>query len=240
MHAERVFGKNKSAHITEAQFPESGPLLVDIDLHYLPSIQKRMHTAADIESLVELYMKHLAKYLDVTIHTPLHIYILEKDQVNCLTGMTKDGIHVIIGIDVPRPIQMEMRKDIVHALENGALWSSLPTTNTWDSVVDIAVTRGGLWQMYGSSKPGHAAYKVTRHYSTVMGADGWLPPVLQHTADKFDVEEHKYKLSARYRGWATPAPREEFQTLLDSRKKTNKAGWLVVTSCYRRLRTRNN
>ena len=212
VHAERVFGKNKSAHITEAQFPESGPLLVDIDLHYPHTVQKRMHTVTDIEYLVELYIKHLAKYLEITVHTPLQVYILEKNHVNCLSNMTKDGIHIIIGINVPRPLQLEIRKDIVRELENGALWATLPKTNTWDSVIDIAVTRGGLWQMYGSSKPGHGAYKVTRHYSTVMGAEGWLPAALQHTADNFNVEEHKYKLSARYRGWVTPAPHSQSAT----------------------------
>ena len=126
VHAERVFERKKSAHITEAQFPASGPLLVDIDLHYSQTVQSRMHTVTDIECLVELYIKHLAKYLEITVHTPLQIYILEKDHVNCLSTMTKDGIHIIIGINVPRPLQLEIRKEIVRELESGALWSTLP------------------------------------------------------------------------------------------------------------------
>ena len=218
-HFERVFGRGVNTHITEAQFPEAGPLLVDVDLHYAPSVQRRMHTSENIEAIVALYVKYLTKYLEITVHTILHIYVLEKKRVNCLPGKTKDGIHIIIGVDVPRSIQMEIRKDIVRELESGALWDALPVTNTWDSVIDVAVARGGLWQMYGSRKPGHDAYEVTRHYSTVMGVEGWLPPVLQHGADSFSVEKNKYKLSARYRGWTEPAVREGFSNLLEDRKK---------------------
>jgi hypothetical protein len=43
----------------------------------------------------------------------------------------------------------------------GNMWKDLPIKNKWEDVVDNAVSSGSSpWQLYGSQKPGHTAYKL--------------------------------------------------------------------------------
>ena len=220
--------KKTKIHLTEAQLPD-GPLLVDIDLHYSPDVSKRQHTQQDIEKLIALYNKAIFKY--TSPESIVEVFVMHKDDVNMLPNKTKDGVHMIFGLAVKRGIQLAIRKDVVSALESGEVLGSLPIINEWSDVVDEAITKGGNWQVYGSCKPDHQAYRVTQHYKCFLSPDGlgFKAPKLENGKDQFDVAKYYRQLSARFgagdgcAGWPEGVTREDFVHLevkKNSRAKT--------------------
>ena len=78
-------------------------------------------------------------------------------------SLTKDGIHLIIGIKASRAVQMHLRTKVMEKI--GAMWKGLPIVNTWDQVFDSSISSGNTgWQLYGSRKPDHKPYKLTHIY----------------------------------------------------------------------------
>ena len=74
-------------------------------------------------------------------------------------SVTKDGLHMIIGLQMSHAGQMELRKRVVKEISN--IWDDLPITNTWDKVLDEGISEGKTnWQMFGSRKPGHQSYEL--------------------------------------------------------------------------------
>ena len=92
--------------MTEKQLVENGPMLVDIDLQYGTEITERQHSKDYILDLVVLYIENLSKYINVDENTLMNIFVLEKKNVNKLTDKTKDGIHIIFGLQVHKAIQV--------------------------------------------------------------------------------------------------------------------------------------
>ena len=46
------------------------------------------------------------------------------------------------------------------------IWQDCPIVNTWNDVFDEGISKGYTnWQLYGSCKPNHEAYKVTSKYN---------------------------------------------------------------------------
>ena len=163
LYYQKVFGDGTLEYLTEKQLQEGGPMLVDIDLNYAPTIKDRQHTDDHVIDLVAMYLDKLMRYLDVEDGTSINIFVLQKANVNCLEDKTKDGIHIIFGLQVPKGVQSLVRDDIVKAIAE--VWEGLPIKNTWDQVVDEGVAKGQVnWQMYGSRKPGNEAYLIHNHY----------------------------------------------------------------------------
>ena len=95
------------------------------------------------------------------------IFIFKKDNINDVGECVKDGIHMIIGLRMKHGAQMVLRdlmlKEIGNVLHD--MRSVLCQDNTPDMILDEGICRGDVgWQMYGSSKPGHEAYKLTSYY----------------------------------------------------------------------------
>jgi len=82
---------------------------------------------------------------------PFPIYIFEKPNVNRLEEkqITKDGIHMLIGIQADRTTQTIIRQRVMGKIEEE--WGDLPLTNTWEDVLDKGISTGVTnWQLYGS------------------------------------------------------------------------------------------
>ena len=161
LYYENVFVKGKKEYLTEKQLEKNGPILVDLDFRYDYSVYKRQHTKEHIQDIVELYLEELKEFFIFEENKSFPIFILEKEHVNRVseTDGTKDGIHIIIGLQMDRTLQIMLRDKIVSKIVDIL---ELPITNTWDKVVDEGVSKGSVnWQMYGSQKPGNEAYKVT-------------------------------------------------------------------------------
>jgi hypothetical protein len=89
---------------------------------------------------------------------PFSVFIFEKPNVNRLAdgSLTKDGIHMIIGLQIDHTMQTIIRDKMIEKLPG--IWE-LPLINSWDSVLDEGISKGKTnWQLYGSRKPGNEAY----------------------------------------------------------------------------------
>jgi hypothetical protein len=113
---------------------------------------------------------------------------MEKPNVNRLEdkSLTKDGIHMIIGIKMDHILQMILRDQILEEIQHS--WADLPLINSWDGVLDEGISKGTTnWQMFGSRKPGNETYKLTYHFNIqVDPTDG------EFIMDQKDVNEFQY------------------------------------------------
>lgn len=98
---------------------------------------------------------------------------MEKPNVNSLENKTKDGIHMIIGLQTTRTIQCMIRETMIKKLGE-TVFTALPLENDWDSILDNGITKGCInWQFFGSCKPGNQTYDLTYHYEITYDiADG--------------------------------------------------------------------
>ena len=170
LYYDKVFVKGQSEYLTEKQL--EGPqavIAVDVDLRYPVSVDKRQHTEDQLLDLVELYLSELQEMIKFTSEQSFPIYVMEKKNVNIVPdkNITKDGVHIIIGIQMDHILQQILRKRILKKIES--IWSDLPITNSWDNVFDEGISTGKTnWQKYGSKKPGHEPYKVTQSYNVTF------------------------------------------------------------------------
>lgn len=149
-------------HLTEKPL-DPGPMRVDIDFRFaLPTIADRIriYTKEHVDRIVSAYFAELHEYLDAPIGG-FRAYIMEKTGPVEHRQKLKDGFHIVFpDLIVTGDFQHLIRKKI---LDNAvAIFDGIGTTNAPDDIVDQAIIDRNNWQMYGSSKPGSEAYKVTR------------------------------------------------------------------------------
>jgi P4 family phage/plasmid primase-like protien len=194
LYKRDILDKQKSEYLTEKQLENNGPLLVDIDLRYNISIKDRQHTVEHINDLLDTYLCCLGDIYNFKSDVEWKIFVMEKQKVNPVEEkeITKDGIHLIFGLNVDRTTQKIIRNKVM--LEIKEAWSDLPIINTWDDVLDAGITEGHTnWQLYGSKKPKHDTYKITCVYKiTYDSCDGELSKEIIS-----DYEPDIYELSIR-------------------------------------------
>jgi len=137
-YIKHVFTSGKLEFLTEKQHADNGPLLVDFDFRYETEIEDRQHSEDNITDMIQLYFEELKDILNIPANTRIPVYIFEKEDVNMLDEVTKDGIHMIIGIHIERPLQIILRNRILRKLQD--IWSDLPLQNTWEEVLDEGIT----------------------------------------------------------------------------------------------------
>ena len=193
----------KDEFLTEIQREDSAPILVDLDLKYDASVTSRIHTKDHIDDLVSLYLVIL-KDIYRFDETPFYIFVMEKDQVNQVEdgdkSLTKDGIHLLIGIKASRAAQMHLRTKVLEKI--GAMWKGLPITNKWDQVFDSSISSGNTgWQLFGSRKPDHKPYKLTHIYENKFDPADNEPMTDYVPLKSFKIAQKIQYLSARYTGF---------------------------------------
>ena len=195
---EHVFVKNRKEYLTEKQLCEKGPILIDFDFRYNYDVKERLHTHEHIQDIVSLYLEQLKEFFIFEENKQFPIFVMEKPNVNRVVDkqITKDGIHIIIGIQMDRIMQQMLRDKILK--EIGDVWE-LPITNSWNDVVDEGICRGIVnWQMYGSQKPGNEAYRLTYYLLAELDAsDGEWVTTAQSVKD-FNLSNDLPLLSAQY------------------------------------------
>ena len=194
MYYQKVFVKGQPEHLTEKQLIENGPVLIDIDLRYETEITTKQHTKDHIIDAVMLYAEKIKQLLDIPDGTRIEVFVMEKNDVNTLENKTKDGIHMIFGIQMHKALQVLLRKKVLPELKE--IWDGLPITNDWEDVLDEGVTKGFVnWQVYGSRKPANQTYLIKYHFDLIFKAD---IEIEENLLAKFSTEKYIYKLSARY------------------------------------------
>ena len=228
LYYEHVFVKNRKEYLTEKQLPDTGPIVVDFDFRYTADVDTRMHTQDHIQDLIQLYLEELKEFIVCEPNKQIPIFIMEKPTVNRVKDLniTKDGIHMIIGVQMERTMQLLLRNKIIAKI--GEIWD-LPLTNEWNDVVDIGISKGCVnWQMYGSQKPGYDVYKLTYYLLAEMDLtdNEWM--TVPQNIKKFDLSSNLCLLSAQYdkhnKFEINPKIIEEYNRFQPTIKKSNSKG----------------
>ena len=196
LYYEHIFVNKSKEYLTEKQI-ENGPMAVDFDFRYSYDVETRQHTKEHIQDMVLLYLEELKEYFVFEENKPFDIFIFEKPNVNRLAdgSLTKDGIHMMIGIQIDNIIQMIIREKIIAKIQE--IWD-LPLLNTWESVLDEGISKGTTnWQLFGSRKPDNEAYELTQHFIISYDkSDGEFMMDEMKPSD-FDLKNNFIKLSVQ-------------------------------------------
>ena len=198
LYYEHVFVKNRKEYLTEKQLNGNGPIAIDFDFRYEYEVTKRIHTTEHIQDIVELYLEGLKEMYVIEENKSFPIFIMEKPNVNRVAEkkITKDGIHMIIGIQMDNTLQIMLREKILAQI--GDVWE-LPLINNWEEVLDEGISKGCInWQMYGSQKPGHDAYKLTYYLTAELNADDNCWTTTAKSVKDLDLSKDLNLLSVQY------------------------------------------
>ena len=223
LYYEHIFVKNRKEYLTEKQLNGNGPIAIDFDFRYDYNVTKRIHTKEHIQDMVELYLEQLKEIYVFEENKPFPIFIMEKPNVNRVAEkqITKDGIHMIIGIQMDNILQLMLREKILSQI--GDVWE-LPLTNSWGEVLDEGISKGCInWQMYGSQKPGHEAYKLTYYLTAELNTDdnSWI--TTPKSIKDIDLSKDLDLLSVQYDNHIkfeiNPKIKEEYSKRLEAKSK---------------------
>ena len=199
LYYESIFVKKRKEYLTEKQLESGGPMAVDFDFRYNNDVSTRQHTRDNVCEMVCEYSELLKECYIIRPDIPFPIFVFEKPNVNRLAdgSLTKDGIHMIIGLQIDHTMQTIIRDKMLARLPE--IWGDFPLINTWDSVLDEGISKGKTnWQLFGSRKPGNEAYELTHHY--IMKLDGSDQQFNMDESDvtQFDLKNNFARLSVQY------------------------------------------
>ena len=154
LYYDAIFIKSMSEYLTEKQ---SGLCIaVDFDFHYAGETCERQHSAEDIENIVDMYLNELKSVLFIQDSTKFNVFVFEKPNVNRLADKTKDGIHMLINVQMEHTLQEILRENVLKTIGEVI---KLPLIIPFEQVLDEGITKGITnWQLYGSRKPDHEAF----------------------------------------------------------------------------------
>jgi P4 family phage/plasmid primase-like protien len=175
LYTKWIFNYEEELNITEAHNPELCCVLIDLDFRWNTSDgEQRKYTPENIIFLLDKYMFYLNKYLKMN-DDQKQAFILEKEKAKVdpkKPEVMKDGIHIMLPFLVARYDVLHLvREEIVKDSEVEEYFKNLGFTNPIDDIVDKSVIQRNNWFMYGSSKPGKEAYKITQIIDMNSGVD---------------------------------------------------------------------
>ena len=217
LYFQDIIKKNKQEYLTERQFNDNtASIMVDIDLHFALDLPKRVYTRDHIDDLVDLYLAELSKIYQFDDDAAFNVFVFEKEQVNRVKDkkITKDGIHMKINLQMEHAAQMQLRERIVQKIDDS--WGEFPIVNSWNDVFDDGISQGYTnWQMYGSCKPHHEAYKLTQVYNISMDPDDGELVNDRGNVHEYLNENNYTKLLARSTDSNSYFYKTDFATLLE-------------------------
>ena len=229
-----IISKNKKEYLTEKQRENDGPLLIDLDFRYSYDVDEKQYTNEQVEDFLTLLLEELKEIYQFDENIEFSIFVLEKPTVNRIADkkITKDGIHIILCAQVERGVQLYIREKIIKQVNQQ--WD-LPIINSWDDVYDEGVTKGNVnWQLYGSRKPNHDKYSLTRLFNVSYDeSDGELM-ISEQLLSQFDIEKNMNKLSIRYKSHVSLFMKNDFMSKYNEFKKNNNIG-IDINSNSRQL-----
>jgi P4 family phage/plasmid primase-like protien len=201
LYYDYVFVKRRKEYLTEKQLADgTGPIVVDFDFRYDYSVDKRLHTKDDIVTMVLHYLEELKKFFVFDAESAFDIFIFEKPNVNRVADktLTKDGIHMLIGLQMDHVLQVMLRENMLAKIPE--MWS-MPFTNTPNDILDLGISKGCTnWMLYGSRKPGCEAYEITHHYSVSFDTSDSEFMINELKVTAFDLKRNFHRLSVQYKG----------------------------------------
>ena len=218
-----VISKNKPEYLTEKQLmTDSSPIAVDLDLHFALDLENRVYSQEHLDDLVDIYLAELSEMFQFSESTAFPVFIFEKEKINRVPdkNMTKDGLHMIIGIQMGHDAQCILRKRVKEKVAE--CWGDFPLTNSWDDVFDEGISIGYTnWQLYGSRKPNHMAYSLTRVYKISCDPDDGELINDQGEIDEYLTKDGFKQLSVRYQNHEQCFYKPNFMAELDALRTGN-------------------
>ena len=196
LYCDHVFKNERPEYLTEKQLQIGPPIAIDLDFRYEYSICEHQYGEGHITDIIELYLSEIKDFLQIDEGATISVFAMEKAHVNRVEdkNYTKDGIHLIFGVQMDHTMQQMLRQNILEKIPQVC---DLPLINPWDQVLDAGISAGHIgWQLYGSKKPDHEAYKLTHAYVATMDDSGEFEVVEQE--EEFDVVSNFEKLSVQY------------------------------------------
>jgi P4 family phage/plasmid primase-like protien len=196
LYCNEVFKFKRAEYLTEKQLKNGPPIAVDLDFKYEYSICEHQYGEGHITDIIELYLSVIKDFLQIDEGSTITTFVMEKAHVNRVedNNYTKDGIHLIFGVQMDHTMQQMLRQNILEKIPQVC---DLPLINEWDQVLDAGISVGHTgWQLYGSKKPNHEAYKLTKVYVATMDDSGEFEVVEQD--EEFDVVSNFSQLSVQY------------------------------------------
>lgn len=234
MFKNGILASNILEHLTEKQITDNtvlpdgrivnGGILVDFDFRYSSDIVERQHTKEHIDDMVYAYVEEIKNYFTFKSGDNYEIFVCEKPSVNKLPDKTKDGIHMIIGIQADHIIQRLIRKTMLRVMPE-SVFTDLPLQNEWDAVLDEGITKGPTnWQLYGSCKPNNETYKLRYKYDVKYDAtDGEFVVACTDFKAKTAISEALFmKMTAQYEDHPVFPFNPEAKTAYDKCASENK------------------
>ena len=195
LYHKKVFIDKQYEHLVEIPNKNKFPILIDLDFRYNKEVEERPHNDEHIIDIIHVYLQKLHDLLQITDGTQFPIYVFEKPTVNTLPDITKDGIHIIIGITMDSVLQFMLRDKVVDDIKD--IVSGLNCVNDIHNIVDKCVSRGTQgWQMYGSRKPDCQAYKLVHYYNAEWEGGEWSD-LDEVDISNYDTLELLLKVSAQ-------------------------------------------
>lgn len=227
LYYTHVFENNNEEYLTECQ-SDGGPLLVDFDFRYDKSVTQRQHDGEFIlNNIIPSYLSVIQTCYVFNESTNFNVYVFEKPSINVTDTVTKDGIHILIGISATKLEQWIIRQKIIEEFDKEKIFENLPLTNDLYAIIDESISKGTAnWPLFGSRKPGNQAYKITQVINvTFDSSDGAMIIDAMNDVSKFDLKSNFSKLSAQYTMHPTFQKTHTFQDEFNSFKKS------VMTGC---------
>lgn len=234
LYYNAVFTNNKDEYLTETQIINNtidldnsnkeiinGPILIDLDFRYESGTESKQYTRDDIFDIVSLYIEELRHFIIFDKSTSFSVYIMEKPTVFDLGNVVKDGIHIIIGIQMNHILQQILRQRILKKIKDEI---DIPIINDWENVIDSGITKGVVnWQLYGSKKPNNKPYLLTLFYDVSYDESDTTFMIKENNPEVFNLKNDLVKLSARNpnnpKFVINTSILEEYEELLNSNSK---------------------
>lgn len=228
LYSQDILMKNLPEHLTEKQLDDNGPIAIDIDMRYPYEIKDKQHTKEHIEDFFYCILEELKKIFQFDETKKFKIFMMEKPNVHIdeKRKVTKDGIHIIIGIQTDRITQRILRDRLIK--KTAVMWDDLPLQNkNFEDIFDEGITVGYTnWTLYGSRKKECDTYRLTKIYDIGFDESDNEFCITNIQPQFFDINDvsNLKQLSVRYDDHPSLFLKNDFCVTHNEYKKIFKSG----------------
>lgn len=154
---------------------ESGHNLIDLDFNFSADRTSRHYTRKHIQQVFDFVLNKYIEIYELDEDVQFVMLAMEKPSPRVVTkngtSIVKDGIHLMFTLKISPFVQMYIRDRLIEYIQDE--WSDLPIINSWEDVVDKAISDGtNGWLLPQSKKedePSH--YTITTAYRVYYDTD---------------------------------------------------------------------
>ena len=210
-YIDHVLINNNREYLTELQLNDgTEPILVDLDFRYPLNTEERKYTKEHITNLIDVYLDELPKIFNFPDGATFPVFVFERPALHkkfkkeILTEV-KDGIHIIIGLQLAHKYQMLLRSKMMATCKKNEILTDLNLIKGLDDVFDDKISAGTSgWQIYGSTKPGCEPYEMTQYIQMTYDANDGQFQIDNRNVSRFlspkEIYSNFNQIRARFAG----------------------------------------